>query len=108
VAVTLIKSGDGVEDGATYSPDESMDPHDPGTPHPAPAMVHVTCWLSVPAIVAAKRCCPLLDSEALPGNTLTTMCGRIVTLAEDVWLVSAWLVAVSLTGLGDGTPAGAR
>jgi hypothetical protein len=85
-----------------------MDPHDPATPHPAPEMFHVTCWLSVPPIVAVKRCWPLLASEALPGNTLTTMCGRMVTVAEALCVLSAWLVAVTVTGLGDGTPAGER
>jgi len=89
VAAMVIRSGEGAEDGATYSPDESMDPHDPATPHPVPVMFHVTCWLSVPPIVAVKRCWPLLASEALPGNTLTTMCGRMVTLAEALLPLSA-------------------
>ena len=104
----VIRFGEGAEDGATYSPDESMATQNPRTPHPVPAMFHVTWWLSVPSIVAVKRCWPLLASEALPGNTLTTMCGRMVTLAEALRLLSAWLVAVTVTGLGDGTPAGER
>ena len=85
-----------------------MNPHDPEAAHPDPATVHVTCWLSVPAIVAVKRCCPLLANIMLPGDTLTTMCGKIVTLAEAFLVLSAWLVAITTTGLGDGTPAGAR
>lgn len=43
VAITSIRFGDGGDSGATYSPVESMEPHDPGMPHPDPEMVHVTC-----------------------------------------------------------------
>jgi hypothetical protein len=48
------------------------------------------------------------DKLALPGWTLTAMCGRMVKLAKLVFVRSAWLVAVIVTGFGDGTPAGAR
>ncbi len=43
VAVTLIRFGEGGESGARNRPVESMDPHAPETPQPAPVMFHVTC-----------------------------------------------------------------
>jgi hypothetical protein len=89
VATMLIRFGEGAEDGATYSPEESIDPHAPKLPHPAPAIVHVTCWSSVPAMLAANCCWLPLASVVFPGNTLTTICGRIVTLAEALLLPSA-------------------
>jgi len=46
--------------------------------------------------------------EALPGNMLTAICGRTVTLADAVSPLSAWLIAVTVIGFGDGKPAGAR
>jgi len=108
VAVTLTRSGKGFEEGATKSPVESIDPHDPGTPQPTPETFQVTCWLSVPVRVALKRCWPLLASETLAGETLTRICGKIVIWADACWLLSAWLTAVTVTGFGDGTPAGDR
>jgi hypothetical protein len=38
---------------------------------------------------------------------LTTLWGRIVMLAEALGVPKAWLVAVMVTGFGDGNPAGA-
>jgi hypothetical protein len=108
VATMSITSGEGADAGAVYSPVESMDPHAPATAQPAPAMDHVTCWFAVPVTVAVNRCRPPPAIVALPGRTLTTTCGRIVMLAETLALPLAWLVAVIETGLGDGTPAGAR
>ena len=78
----VTKSGEGAEDGATNSPDESMDPHDPATPHPVPAMFQVTCWLSVPPIVALKRSWPLLASEALEILNSSKITALIVTDAS--------------------------
>jgi hypothetical protein len=43
VATTSMRFGDGGDGGATYSPVESMEPHAPAMPHPAPEMDHVTC-----------------------------------------------------------------
>ena len=62
----------------------------------------------MPRTDAVNRCWPPFDIAALPGSTLTVICGRMVTLADALLLLSAWLVAVTVTGLGDGTPAGAR
>ena len=39
VATMLIRLGEGAECGATYSPEESIDPHAPELPHPAPGDV---------------------------------------------------------------------
>jgi hypothetical protein len=57
--------------------------------------------------VAANRICPVLAIVTLPGCTLTTTWGKTVTLAEALGVVIAGLVAVMVTGSGDGTPAGA-
>ena len=43
VAMILIRSGDGAPGGALNNPLESIDPHEPGEPQPAPESVHVTC-----------------------------------------------------------------
>ena len=43
VATMSIVSGEGAVNGAVYNPVESMDPHAPATPQPAPATDQVTC-----------------------------------------------------------------
>ena len=58
----------------------------------------------------AENCSfPVTPIAALPGRTLTPVMGvRIVTLAEAASQAPpVWLVAVMVTGLGDGNPAGA-
>ena len=43
----------------------------------------------------------------LAGKTLTTTCGIIVMALLALSAGSAWLTALSVTGFGDGTAAGA-
>jgi hypothetical protein len=63
--------------------------------------------LPVPVTVAVNRCWQP-DIVALPGVMPTTICGNMVTLADALAVLSAWLVAVTVTGFGEGTPEGAR
>ena len=95
-------------DGAVYSPEESMKPQTPIVPQPTPVTDQRTCWSLVPATVAAKRSRPEVAIVALPGATLTETCGRMVTFVKPLSAPGTWLVAVMVTGFGDGTPAGAR
>lgn len=108
VAVMVIRSGEGAASGAVYRPVASMPPQAPARPHAAPEIVHITSWLSVPVTPAVNRNWPPLAIVALPGKTLTRIWGRIVTLEELLFVESAWLVAVTVTGLGEGRPDGAR
>jgi hypothetical protein len=108
VATTLMRLGDGANAGAVYIPKASTDPHAPGTPHAAPVTFHRTCWFPEPSTLAENDCCAPFGTVTLPGKTLTNRCGRIVTLEELRALPSARLVAVMLTGFGNGIPAGAR
>ena len=43
----------------------------------------------------------------LGGETLTTTCGMIVMALLALFVGSAWLTALSVTGFGDGTADGA-
>jgi len=46
-------------------------------------------------------------SVTLGGEALTTMCGTIVMGPLALFVASAWLTALSVTGFGDGTVDGA-
>ena len=67
VATMSIGSDVGAIAGAVYSPVESMKPQTPGSAHAAPLTDQITNWLSVPATLAANRCCPVPASVTLPG-----------------------------------------
>jgi len=43
MATMLTRLGDGAPEGALNKPLESIDPHEPGEPQPAPESVHTTC-----------------------------------------------------------------
>lgn len=62
----------------------------------------------VPRILAVNVCVVAGATFALGGETLTTMCARIVICAFMNCVGSASLAAVSVTGFGEGTSAGAR
>ena len=74
---------------------------------PAPLKVQITIWLFDPVTFAVKRASSSSAIAIFAGCTLTTTCGRIVTLADALAAPGAWLTAVRVTGFGNGTPAGA-
>jgi len=81
---------------------------EPGPLHAMPEIAQVTCWLDVPSTAAVNICCAPGASVTLGGETLTTTCGRMVTLLVARSVASSWLMAWSITGLGVGMMAGAR
>ena len=90
---------------------------DPAQPRPSAALRTVQLTLVLPApVTLAKNCCVLRDppdagTNAYVGEIVTRKSpddGEIVIAAMPVREGSAWLVATSVTGLGDGTVAGAR
>ena len=107
VAITSRTAGVGAVAGAVYIPVVSIDPQTPAWPHAAPAIDQVTWEFSAPATLAANCSFPVIAIVALAGCTVTPMCARIVTLAEALMAPSAALVAVRMTGLGEGNAAGA-
>ena len=64
--------------------------------------------MEVPRTLARNVCRAPGGSVALGGETLTTTCGKMVMLLEALRVASSRLVARSVTGLGEGTAAGAR
>ena len=94
------------------------EPHaDPAQPWPSNALwtLHVTPVLPVP-VTLAKNCCVLVlppeaGTKAYAGEIVTPTSPddtKIVIADIPVREGSAWLVATSATGFGDGTAAGAR
>ncbi len=77
-------------------------------PHPEPVICQTTPWSEVPRTVAVNCCVARGASVTDGGETLTTTKGRMVTWDEALWVASAWLVAVTVTGFRAGTEAGAR
>jgi hypothetical protein len=64
--------------------------------------------LLVPLTVALNCTLPLAEMLAVPGFTLTEIIGaEIVTVALADFVLSATLVAVTVTVAGEGTAAGA-
>jgi hypothetical protein len=107
VATTVNIADKGAAAGAVYSPVESMDPQSPDWPQPAPVMDQLTPEFSAPVTIAENWNFPAIAITAFPGCTVTPMWARIVTLADALSPLPAWLVAVIRTGLGDGNPEGA-
>ena len=77
--------------------------------HPEPVTVHVTDWFEVKQTEAVKLCCPPSATVAAVGE-METACEHeavIAIEAEADWLVSAALIATSVTGFAGGREAGA-
>ncbi|HEX4073919.1 MAG TPA: hypothetical protein VHX49_00830 [Candidatus Acidoferrales bacterium] len=118
IATTEIAFGDGAAPGAEYRPLALMDPQlDPAQPAPPTALLTLQLALVLPEpVTLAKNCCVLTEppeagTNAYPGEIVMRTApddGEIVIVAAPVREGSAWLVATSVTGLGDGTVAGAR
>jgi hypothetical protein len=70
-------------------------------------MDQLTSEFLSPVTIAVNWNFPAIAITAFPGCTVTPMWARIVTLAEPLSPPPAWLVAVMMTGLGDGNPEGA-
>src|SRR5215475_6145292 len=63
-------------------------------PPPASCTRQVTTVLLVPVTVAVNCRCPPVVTEAVGGDT-DTVTRDTVTVAVAVWVVSAWLVAIT-------------
>jgi hypothetical protein len=86
----------------------SIVPHgESAAPHAAPVIVQVTCWSVVPATFAVKSWLAPGASVTLGGRTLTTTCGMMVMALLALFVASAWLTTLSVTGFGEGTADGA-
>lgn len=106
VAVTVTVSGEGIVDGAVYSPVPLTVPQAAAL-HPAPCTLHVTAVFEVPTTDAFNCCVAPITTEVLAGVTVTTTTGTMVTLAEAILLGSAMLVAATVTLAGEGATDGA-
>jgi len=106
VAMTVTMSGEGTVGGAVYSPLPSMVPQAAAL-HPAPCTVHVTAVFEVPTTDAFSCSVAPVTTEVLPGVTVTTTPGIIVTDADADLLESAMLVATTFTLAGEGGIIGA-
>ena len=86
-----------------------MVPHgEPTALQAVPVTFHVTAWFVVPTTFAANTCVAVGARLTLGGETLTTICDRTVICALIDCAGSAWLVAVRVTGFGEGTESGAK
>ena len=118
VAVIEIAFGEGAAVGAVYSPFASTDPH-AAPPQPCPATplctLHITAVLLV-SVTDAKNCMvlsvPVEGATIANGGEISTATGPAVPvmaiIALPLFVASARLVAVSITGFDRGTAAGAR
>lgn len=107
VAVTFTVGGDGGALGAVYvaetgpvlgtSPSVALPPAIPFT-----LQLTAVEGLPEPVTLAVKTCELPVERLALFGETLTTISLWMVTEAEPLADVSAWLVAVTVTRAGDG------
>jgi hypothetical protein len=106
VAVTVTGFVLGTVAGAKYRPVEAIVPIvvlPPGMPLTA----KVTDVLARPVMVTTNCAPRLVCTVVAVGLMAIVMEGRIVTLAEADLVVSARLVAVTVTGFGEGTEVGA-
>ena len=74
---------------------------------PAPAIVQLTAGFAVLPTVAVKVLVALTSSVAVAGESATVIAASTATAAAAVLVLSAWLVAVTVTDAGDGTAEGA-
>lgn len=118
VAVTAISFGEGAVLGAEKSPVALTVPH-AAPPQPSPATplatLQFTAAFVVPVTCAMNCTVVVFDPDgatnAYPGDIVTATLGggpMIVTVAFPLFVASAALVAVSITGFVPGTFAGAR
>jgi hypothetical protein len=112
VATSVTGFAGGREPGAVYvavfAPVLETVPQFPPL-HPEPVTVHVTDWFEVKQTEAVKACWPPSATVAAVGE-METACPQeavIVIEAEAVLVVSAALVATSVTGFAGGREAGA-
>src|SRR5579859_719534 len=107
IAKIWIASGDGAAPGAVYAPAAVIVPHAPTPAQPLPCTCHVTLWLLVPSTLAANPCTASGASVTFPGCTLT-ITWLITVICDDACNVaSPALVAVTVTGFGEGIAPGA-
>src|SRR5579859_1997139 len=102
-----MASGEGAAPGAVYVPLASMVPQGAPAEHAAPCTCQTTFWLLVPRTVATKDWTARGASVKEDGMTVTTR--RLITVISAVALrvVSATLVARTVTGSGVGVEPGA-
>src|SRR6266852_1310134 len=94
VAVRVTVCAAGMEAGAVYSPDDVTEPV------PTGLTVQVTAVFDEPVTMAVNCCVWLTARLLLPGVTTTLTTGAVgvnETLAAADWVVSATLVAVTVT-----------
>jgi len=104
----IVTFESGTVDGATYRPDEEMEPHaDPA--HPVPAMDHRTDMFVVPVTVAVNCFCPPTVNCVLEGETRTetAVAASMTTVADADFVGAATDVAVTVARAEMGRTAGA-
>src|SRR5258707_584178 len=84
-----------------------MVPQLPAVEHAAPCTCQTTFWLLVPSTDAVKPCTASGANVKLPGSTDTSRWLITVICALALFVESAALAAVALTGFGDGMAPGA-
>src|SRR5258706_8211671 len=80
----------------------------PAVEHATPCTCQTTFWFPVPSTDAVKPCTASGDSVMLPGCTDTSTRLSTVICALALFVESAALTAVALTGFGEGIVPGAR
>jgi hypothetical protein len=106
VAVTVTCAGFGTVAGAVKRPLDEIVPQ-VAPEQPTPLRLHVTTVFVVPVTFAVNCCVFPATTCAVVGETLTTTGGRIVTDADDVFVLSAVEVATTFTRAEVGTVLGA-
>src|ERR1051326_4967944 len=101
VAVTVTVCCEGIVAGAVYNPVSLMVPTAPA------ANVQTTDVFGVLVIVAANCCVCCSESVAVDGEMLMATAGYRVTVAVAVFVLSAKLVAVTVTVCCEPTVVGA-
>ena len=106
VAVTVTVAGLGTAEGAVYRPLLEIVPQ-VAPEQPLPLRLQLTAVLDMPVTVAVNCCVLPTTTVAVIGETLTPTAGRMVTLAEAVFVESAFDFAVMVTRAGLGRVPGA-
>src|SRR4051812_21646075 len=99
VAVIVTVCVEAIGDGAVYKPPAEIEPT------PLGVMVHVTEVFVAPVMIAAN-CCVSEANKLAVGGVTTTATGCRVTVAVADFVLSATLVAVTVTVWVAGTEAG--
>ena len=106
VARTETVLGEGATVGAVYKPVAETVPQ-AAPAQPVPVTLQVTAVFVVPVTVSVNCCVPPARTVTVVGLTVTETTARMVTVAEADLVLSATLVAVTVTVFGAGAIAGA-